>query len=335
MGLSKLQSIREQASNELLEGETKWSNNEIDFLTMFEGSYCLMRSTLMWSNSRPPTQRRKWNQKKPRTKKMIIGKVKEKAKQKMSYVPDQHFTKFVSPSSMGKRGARLPGFCLNRIRPHARVRSPPAQANKHENTTIATTIDQKTENSCSSCEEKSDEGVKQGSVIGRKIMIVVDSSLEAKGAVQWALTHTVQNQDTIVLLHVMKPSNKQGTDDEESSKEIAPRANELASSFKNMCQVKRPEVQTEITVIEGKEKGKKIVEEAKKQGVALLVLGQKKRSTTWRLLMMWAGQRVTGGVVEYCIQNAHCMAIAVRRKSKKSGGYMITTKRHKDFWLLA
>ncbi|XP_014522267.1 universal stress protein PHOS32 isoform X3 [Vigna radiata var. radiata] len=234
-----------------------------------------------------------------------------------------------APAGMGKRGSRLPGFCLNRIRPHARVRSPPAQANKHENTTI----DQKTENSCNAWEEKSDEGVKQGSVIGRKIMIVVDSSLEAKGAVQWALTHTVQNQDTIVLLHVMKPSNKQ--DDEESSKEIAPRANELASSFKNMCQVKRPEVQTEIAVIEGKEKGEKIVEEAKKQGVALLVLGQKKRSTTWRLVMMWAGHRVTGGVVEYCIQNAHCMAIAVRRKSKKSGGYMITTKRHKDFWLLA
>ncbi|TKY69525.1 hypothetical protein E2542_SST05801 [Spatholobus suberectus] len=236
---------------------------------------------------------------------------------------------------MGKRGTRLPGFCLNRIRPHARVRSPPAQA-KHDTTTGATKIDQKTENSCNACEEKSDDGAKPGSVIGRKIMIVVDSSLEAKGAVQWALTHTVQNQDTVVLLHVMKPSNKQATDEESnSSKEIAPRAYELASSFKNMCHVKRPEVQIEIAVIEGKDKGPKIVEEAKKQGVALLVLGQKKRSTTWRLLMMWAGHRVTGGVVEYCIQNAHCMAIAVRRKSKKSGGYMITTKRHKDFWLLA
>ncbi|KAG5062881.1 hypothetical protein JHK85_004064 [Glycine max] len=224
---------------------------------------------------------------------------------------------------MGKRGTRLPGFCLNRIRPHARVRSPPAQANnKHDTTTTsATKIDQKTENSCNACEEKFDDGAKPGSVIARKIMIVVDSSLEAKSAVQWALTHTVQDHDTIVLLHVMKPSNKQATD-EQSSKEIAPRAYELASSFKNMCHGKRPEVQIEIAVIEGKEKGPKIVEEAKKQGVALLVLGQKKRSTTWRLLMMWAGHRVTGGVVEYCIQNAHCMAIAVRRKSKKSGGFL-------------
>lgn len=236
---------------------------------------------------------------------------------------------------MGKRGARLPGFCLNRIRPHARVRSPTIQA-KHDKSDDAK-IDQKiTENSCSVCEEKFDDGVKQGSVVSRKIMIVIDSSFEAKGALQWALTHTVQNQDTIVLLHVMKPSNsKQETDDEATSKETDPRAYELASSFKNICNLKMPEVQIEIAVTEGKEKGPKIVEEAKRQGVALLVLGQKKRSTTWRLLMMWAGNRVTGGVVEYCIQNAHCMAIAVRRKSKKIGGYMITTKRHKDFWLLA
>lgn len=98
------------------------------------------------------------------------------------------------------------------------------------------------------------------------------------------------------------------------------------------------QIQIEIAVVEGKEKGPLIVEEAKKQGVALLVLGQKKRSMTWRLIMMWANNnRVTcgSGVVEYCIQNAECMAIAVRRKGKKHGGYLITTKRHKDFWLLA
>lgn len=99
----------------------------------------------------------------------------------------------------------------------------------------------------------------------------------------------------------------------------------------------------EVAVAQGKEKGPVIVEEAKKQEVSLLVLGQKKRFMAWRLIMMWAGGRLTvgggggggGGVVEYCIQNASCMAIAVRRKSKKLGGYLITTKRQKDFWLLA
>ncbi|KAE9605606.1 hypothetical protein Lal_00024470 [Lupinus albus] len=235
-------------------------------------------------------------------------------------------------SDMGKRGTRLPGFCLNRIRPHVRMRSPPIQAKLDTNDTKT---DQKIENPCSVCEDKCDEEVKNGFVVGRKIMIVVDSSIEAKSAVQWALTHTVQNQDVITLLHVTKPSKQ--ANEEVSNKEIDPKAYELASSFKNMCHVKRPEVQTEIAVVEAEanEKGQKIVQEAKKQGVTLLILGQKKRSTTWRLIMMWAGQRLSEGVVEYCIQNAQCMAIAVRRKSKKIGGYMITTKRHKDFWLLA
>jgi hypothetical protein len=40
--------------------------------------------------------------------------------------------------------------------------------------------------------------------IGNKIMVVVDSSLEAKGALEWALTHAVQSQDNIILLHVAK-----------------------------------------------------------------------------------------------------------------------------------
>ena len=98
-------------------------------------------------------------------------------------------------------------------------------------------------------------------------------------------------------------------------------------------------MEIEVAVVQGKEKGPTIVEEAKKQGVAMLVLGQKKRSTTtWRLLMMWAGHHIAaggGGVAEYCIQNAECMAIAVRRKNRRAGGYLISTKRHKDFWLLA
>lgn len=95
----------------------------------------------------------------------------------------------------------------------------------------------------------------------------------------------------------------------------------------------------ETSVVQRKDKGPAIVEEARRQGAALLVLGQKKQPMTWRLLMMWAwgsGATAAGaGVVEYCIQKADCMAIAVRRKSKKLGGYLITTKRQKDFWLLA
>ncbi|XP_048428195.1 universal stress protein PHOS32-like isoform X2 [Pyrus x bretschneideri] len=251
---------------------------------------------------------------------------------------------------MGKIGTKLPNFCLNRIRPHVRVRSPTIQSKPDVSDVAKKSSDGKFEDSRNVGEEEKvkaaaggggDENPKKAAlVIARKIMIVVDSSLEAKGAIQWALSHTVQSQDKIVLLHVTKSANsKKG---EETSKEIAPspRAYALVHSLRNMCQLKRPEVEIEVAVVvEGnKEKGPKILEEAKKQEVGLLVLGQKKRSTTWRLLVMWTGNRVSGGrggVVEYCIQNASCMAVAVRRKSRKVGGYLITTKRQKDFWLLA
>lgn len=97
---------------------------------------------------------------------------------------------------MVKIGTKLPNLCLNRIRPLARVRSPPNNA---------AFADQEKKDSFSSggCEKPA------AAASGRKIMIVVDPSAVAKNAVQWALSHAVQNQDLVVLLYVIKPS-KQG-----------------------------------------------------------------------------------------------------------------------------
>ena len=106
------------------------------------------------------------------------------------------------------------------------------------------------------------------------------------------------------------------------------------------------QVRVELSLAEGggKDRGPAIVEAARKQGVSLLVVGQKKRSSvTWRLLSMWiAGVKGGGGAgctsssaADYCVQHAACMALAVRRKSRRGGGYLITTRRQRDFWLLA
>ncbi|KAK4758785.1 hypothetical protein SAY87_020086 [Trapa incisa] len=238
---------------------------------------------------------------------------------------------------MGRSGVRLPGFCLNRIRPHGRVRSPPPpplQAKPKDSTVHLK--NQEPEND--PAEEKP---IEAANTVARKVMIVVDSSVEARGALHWALSHTVQTHDTVVLLHVMRPTHEATCD--ECSKERAPRAYELVQTMKNMCQLRKPQAKIETLVVQGKDKGPIIVEEARRQGAALLVLGQKKQHVTWRLLLIWTtrvGRRAAptgsgGGVVEYCIQNAGCMTIAVRRKSKRLGGYLITTKRQKDFWLLA
>ncbi|EXB89121.1 hypothetical protein L484_016682 [Morus notabilis] len=170
-------------------------------------------------------------------------------------------------------------------------------------------------------------------ISGNKIMIVVDSSLEAEGALEWALSHTVQSQDTVVLLHVSKPAKQ-----DSNGKVNNLRVTELLHSMKNNCQRKRPGVKVEIELLQGKERGPIIVEAAKRQKVSLLVLGQKReRSVWWSLIMRmrWSRNGKRRDVAEYCIENASCMTIAVRRKNRKLGGYLITTKRHKNFWLLA
>ncbi|CAI9786749.1 unnamed protein product [Fraxinus pennsylvanica] len=161
---------------------------------------------------------------------------------------------------------------------------------------------------------------------GNRVMVVVDSSLEAINALEWALLHTVQAKDTIILLHVTKK-------DENYDGDVNQKAYELLHSMKNICELRRPEVDVEMAIREGKEKGEIIVEEAKHRRVSLLVLGQRKRSIIWRLQRFWSIKK--NKVEDYCIQNANCMTIAVRRKNKKYGGYLITTRSHKNFWLLA
>jgi hypothetical protein len=40
-------------------------------------------------------------------------------------------------------------------------------------------------------------------------------------------------------------------------------------------------------------------------------------------------------VVEECINRAECLTLAVRRQSKGVGGYLVSTRWQKNFWLLA
>ncbi|XP_072988220.1 uncharacterized protein [Typha latifolia] len=221
---------------------------------------------------------------------------------------------------MGRTSTRLTGFCRSRVATRVRARS-----QRIDSKSRPAMVDTK---SFSNVGKASSNATKQVAAVGRKIMIVAESRPEAKGALQWALSHAVQSNDTVVLLNVVKPAKHVVA--------VNPKGFECLYAMKSICESRRPEVKVELCLREGTERGPAIIDEARKQGVSLLVLGQKKQSVTWRLLMMWAGNRIRGGgVVEYCIQNASCMTLAVRRKSKRSGGYLITTKRHKDFWLLA
>nr|GMD37504.1 uncharacterized protein LOC109162818 [Ipomoea batatas] len=229
----------------------------------------------------------------------------------------------------------MPGFCFSQAVAHVRARSPiqPYKKSVHLMAGDDKTTEFSSKNSTEMSFNGSDQRTEGEGRNNNRVMVVVDMSIEAKGALQWALSHTVHTQDTIILLLVTKPF-KQG--ESSFNCELDQRAYELLCSMKNMCQTRRPGVQVEIVVQEGKEKGAAIVEAAKQQKASLLVLGQRKRSVMWRMRTMWSGKRAQQSkVVSYCIQNAGCLAIAVRRKSRRHGGYLITTKRHKDFWLLA
>jgi hypothetical protein len=46
-------------------------------------------------------------------------------------------------------------------------------------------------------------------------------------------------------------------------------------------------------------------------------------------------QKKTESVADFCINNTDCLTLAVRKKSRRLGGYLINSQWQKNFWLLA
>ncbi|KAG1341934.1 hypothetical protein COCNU_05G001630 [Cocos nucifera] len=126
---------------------------------------------------------------------------------------------------MGRTSTMLASFCLNRGATPILVRSPPFEACQLLQP--------------SAIVEESSGVTKKDVEVGRRIMVVADSSPEAKTALQWTLSHSVQSNDTIVLLDIVKPS-KNG--DHQLQRERDPKGSGLLYAMKNICQSKRPEM---------------------------------------------------------------------------------------------
>uniref|UniRef100_A0A803L7P7 UspA domain-containing protein n=1 Tax=Chenopodium quinoa TaxID=63459 RepID=A0A803L7P7_CHEQI len=153
---------------------------------------------------------------------------------------------------MGKTGGKkLQAFCVNRIRPLVKV---PIQnklgSNTSPNCVKKTNVNnnQVVEGDSSNDTNFEEDCEKLKANVGRKIMVVVDSSAEAKVALQWTLTHTAQRHDLIVLLYVAKLNTKQ--EKEDTRKKMSPKVYELLHSMKKTCQSKRPEVEVEVKLAE-------------------------------------------------------------------------------------
>ncbi|KAA8538480.1 hypothetical protein F0562_027974 [Nyssa sinensis] len=165
-----------------------------------------------------------------------------------------------------------------------------------------------------------------GLVMRKRVMVVVDQSSHSKHAMMWALTHVTNKGDLLTLLHIIPPhKGSERTSDSSSSSPY------LASSLGSLCKACKPEVEVEALVIQGPKLGT-VMSQVKKLEVSVLVLGQKQPSP---LINCLCGTSSTEAFVEQCINTVECLTIGVRKQSKGVGGYLISTRWQKNFWLLA
>ncbi|WOL20310.1 hypothetical protein Cni_G29114 [Canna indica] len=101
---------------------------------------------------------------------------------------------------MDRASPKLPSFCLNRITT-ARVKvQPPPPAPPEAKPPPSEQPEEAIKNPK---EEAVDEAV-----CGRRIMIVAEATPESKTALLWALSHSVQSNDAIGLVAIVKPSKR-------------------------------------------------------------------------------------------------------------------------------
>ncbi|KAL9245548.1 hypothetical protein vseg_019187 [Gypsophila vaccaria] len=164
----------------------------------------------------------------------------------------------------------------------------------------------------------SDKNGGGGVNVKKRVMVVVDGSSRSKHAMMWALTHVTNMGDFLTLLHVINDYE-------------ACTSHSLAASLASLCKASNPEVEVEAVVVQGP-KLATVLSQVKKLEVSVLVLGQKKHSP---LLSCFWGMSNSEEFVEQCINNAECLTIGVKKQSKGMGGYLISTRWQKNFWLLA
>ncbi|XP_010274306.1 PREDICTED: uncharacterized protein LOC104609637 [Nelumbo nucifera] len=166
-----------------------------------------------------------------------------------------------------------------------------------------------------------------GLVMRKRVMVVVDQSARAKHAMMWALTHVTNKGDLLTLLHIVPPPSHSY----KCSERMSDSSPYLANSLGSLCKACKPEVEVEALVIQGP-KLSTVISQVKKLDVSVLVLGQKKPSP---LINCLCGTSSEEDFVEQCINNAECLTFGVRKQSSGMGGYLISTRWQKNFWLLA
>ncbi|KAJ4881618.1 Adenine nucleotide alpha hydrolases-like superfamily protein [Raphanus sativus] len=208
----------------------------------------------------------------------------------------------------------------------------------------------------------------------RKIMVIADPTRESAAALQYTLSHAVLEQDELILVNVENnggswknafssflrlPSSISSSSSSNSgsspgaanananttiaasslASEIGQGEGNFLEQMKRICEIAQPKVRvhTECITTEGN-KAASILLHGDKLGVDVIIIGQR-RTISASLL----GSRRPGGSIrgpkgvdtaEYLIENSKCTCVGVQKKGQ-NGGYVLNTKTHKNFWLLA
>lgn len=162
-----------------------------------------------------------------------------------------------------------------------------------------------------------DDGDAAAAAKKKRVMVVIDRTARAKQAMMWALTHVAGKGDLLTILHVVGGGGDAGE------------APQLAVDLGTLCKACRPEVEVEALVIQGPRLGT-VLSQVRKLEASVLVLAQPKQSPFSCFL-----RSSEDGFVEDCINKADCLTVAVRKQSKGVGGYLVSTRWQKNFWLLA
>ncbi|XP_023538863.1 uncharacterized protein LOC111799663 [Cucurbita pepo subsp. pepo] len=190
----------------------------------------------------------------------------------------------------------------------------------------------------------------------KKVMVVVDPTRESAAALQYSLSHAVIDCDEVILLHVDNPNSwknaittflkrpnggpaNTATPTDNAASDAGgggPMDVDFLKEMKKVCKVARPElnVRTARVELEGKDKAAMIMAQTKALDIDLLVIGQRRSLSTAILGYKRAGVAKMLDTAEYLIENSNCTCVAVQKKGQNAG-YLLNTKTHRNFWLLA
>ncbi|KAK3187708.1 hypothetical protein Dsin_027269 [Dipteronia sinensis] len=206
----------------------------------------------------------------------------------------------------------------------------------------------------------------------RKVMVVADASRESAGALQYALSHVVVDKDELILIHVENPNSwkiplitsflrrpsltsssattsaaaalSSSSSSSAASSEGAQQQQQgdqvdFLEEMKRVCEIAQPKVRvrtSKVQIMESTNKAAAILSQTEVLGVDLLVIGQ--RRSLSNVLLGRPGMPLMGiktvDTAEYLIENSKCTCVGVLRKGQNAG-YLLNTKTHRNFWLLA